>query len=262
MLGNLFGSKNIEMILLFLFIHKSCYGAQVSRFLKTSLAPVQKALSRLEEVGVVSSAYHGKSRIYSLNPGYPLHAELSDLIKKAYTLLSPDEKKRYFLAHHECGLKYHEADQSLLDMWEMLQKIRFLTFTAVSRLKTENGWNGRAVGDVIVTRKGHNQLLFAEKGVWQGGIGTELAFSNVFRWTLDRSSGVLSLEHLRHGEERPVFLFHLRPSGKHAFLSQDAHLCGEDAYFGQAFLSRFGVQLNWRIVGLRKNEEIEYRYSF
>ena len=86
-------------------------------------------------------------------------------------------------------------------------------------------------------------------------------FSNVFRWTLDRSAGVISLEHLRRGADHPVFLFHLAPSSKHSLSSVDSHLCEGDAYFGQVHFDRYSLRLNWRVIGPKKNEEIDYYYS-
>ncbi len=262
MLDILFGSKNLSKILLFLFIHKSCYANQISRSLKTTLSPIQKALLRLQKGGIIESALQGKTRVYFFNQTYPLYQELIDLIQKAYIHLSPDEKKHYFLSFYETGFEYQQADLALLDAWQMLQRIRSVSFSSYSRSKIENGRNGNAVGEVIVTKKGINQIIFSEKGIWHGMTGSgEMVFSNVFRWTLDRTVGALSLEHLRHGEERPVFLFHLRPSNKHIFLSENAHLCGSDAYFGRAVFSTFGFQLTWKILGPLKNEEIEYRYK-
>ena len=209
MLDILFGSKNLSKILLFLFIHKTCYANQIYRSLKTTLSPIQKALIRLQNGGIVESAFQGKTRVYFFNQSYPLYQELIELIQKAYIHLSPEEKKYYFLSFYETGLEYQDADQALLDAWQMLQQIRSVSFSSYSRSKIENGRNGNAIGEVIVTNKGTNQLIFSEKGIWQGMTGSgEMTFSTVFRWTLDRTVGALSLEHLRHGEERPVFLFH------------------------------------------------------
>lgn len=85
-------------------------------------------------------------------------------------------------------------------------------------------------------------------------------FSNVFRWTLDRKAGVISLEHLRRGLDRPVFLFHLAPSGIQSLSSVDSHLCGDDTYFGQIHFDLYAFRLNWRVIGPKKNEEIDYFY--
>lgn len=88
MLEGLCGNKNVQRILFFLFVNGKCYGSQLHKALKTSLTPLQKALSRLEKGGVIMSAYEGKTRMYQFNPSFPLLNELEPLLKKAYTLYS------------------------------------------------------------------------------------------------------------------------------------------------------------------------------
>src|SRR4029077_659265 len=113
----------------------------------------------------------------------------------------------------------------------------------------------------IVTKKEDHTLIFHEKGIWQDKEGTEVNFSNVFRWTFDRHAKVIALEHLRRGPDHPVFLFYLAPSGNHSLSSVDSHLCGGDTYFGQIHFDRYSLRLNWRVIGPKKNEEIDYYYS-
>jgi hypothetical protein len=81
------GNKNVQKILLFLFVNGKCYGTQLHHLLKSSLTPIQKALLRLEKGGIILSNYEGKTRLYQFNPAYPLLTELEQLLKKAYTLL-------------------------------------------------------------------------------------------------------------------------------------------------------------------------------
>src|ERR1041385_538604 len=97
MLEPLFGTKNIERILLFLFINEKSYGTELARALKAPLTPLQKALLRLERGGVIVNTMEGRTKLYRLNSDYPPFPELEALLKKAYTLLPPQEKKRY---HH------------------------------------------------------------------------------------------------------------------------------------------------------------------
>jgi len=151
--------------------------------------------------------------------------------------------------------------QILLAFWDKLMGITQLTFHAKTQSKEEKGWNGKGQGEVTIIKEDSNTLIFNERGVWQGKQGGELNFSNVFRWTLDRNVGVISLEHLRRGRERPVFLFHLAPSGKHSLSSVDPHLCGGDTYFGQIHFHHHHLRLNWRVIGPNKNEKIDYFYS-
>lgn len=264
MLEVLCGSKNIQKILIFLFVNEKCYGTQLHRALGTPLTPLQKALNRLEKGGLITSYYEGKTRLYQFNPSYPLLNELEQLLKKAYTLLPAQDKKDYYVVKE--GRKTSSAYQEnktkvLLAFWEKLRNVNRLTFHAKTLSKDEKGWNGKGQGEVIINREKANTLIFNEKGIWQSKQGGEVSFSNIFRWTLDRNAGVISLEHLRRGPDHPVFLFHLVPNGPHSLSSVDYHLCGGDAYFGQIRFDTHNLRVNWRVIGPKKNEEIDYYYS-
>ena len=264
MLEVLCGNKNVQRILLFLFVNSRCYGTQLHRLLNTSLTPLQKALSRLERGGLITSYYEGKTRLYQFNPAYPLMSELEQLLKKAYTLLPSHEKRGYYVVKEdptEQPAIQKNTAKVLLAFWEKLLSVTRLTFHAKTKSKEEQGWNGKGKGEVIVAREGSNLLVFSEKGTWADKQGGEVGFTNVFRWTLDRSAGVISLEHLRRGADHPVFLLHLAPSGNHSLSSVDSHLCEGDTYFGQIHFDRYGLRLNWRVIGPKKNEEIDYYYS-
>ncbi len=264
MLEVLCGNKNIQRILLFLFVNEKCYGTQLHRCLKTPLTPLQKALNRLEKGGLITSYFEGKTKLYQFNPTYPLMNELEQLLKKAYTLLPTHEKKDYYVSKESpSGLLSHQRTDLvlLMEFWEKLKGVKKLAFHAKTKSREENGWNGKGQGEVIVTKEGHHILIFHEKGVWKGKQSAEMGFSNVFRWTLDRTIGVISLEHLRRGLDHPVFLFHLAPSGRRSLSSVDSHLCEEDTYFGQIHFDHSSLRLNWRVIGPKKNEEIDYFYS-
>ncbi len=262
MLDPLFGNKSVQRILVFLFVNKKCYGTQLHRHLKIPLTPIQKALERLEKGNIIVSYYEGKTRLYQFNPAYPLHTELEQLLKKAFTLLSPEQKKDYFVEKDEkmTLLANHQNKiHILLAFWDKLETIEKLHFHA--KTKEESGWNGRGKGEVSVTKEGSTTLIFREKGSWRGKQVKDVNFSNVFRWTLDRDALMISLEHLRRGMDAPVFLFHLTPTGNHSLTSIDSHLCEDDAYFGQIHFDTHGIRLIWRVIGPKKNEQIEYYYS-
>lgn len=261
MLEALCGNKNIQKILLFLLVNGKCYGTQMHRFLKTPLTPLQKALFRLEKGGLIHSYYEGKTRLYQFNPAYPLLTELEQLLKKAYTLLPAHEKKDYYVSKEDMTIRQENKSKALLTCWKKLTEVKEVSFKAKSKSKNKQGWNGTGKGEVIVTKEGDNILIFSEKGSWEDQRGEEISFSNVFRWTLDRFAGMISLEHLRRGISCPVFLLHLAPTSMHTLSSVDSHLCEGDTYFGQIHLDRYNIRLNWRIIGPKKNEEIDYYYS-
>jgi hypothetical protein len=221
-------------------------------------------LNRLERGGLITSYYQGKTRLYEFNPSYPLMSELEQLLKKAYTLLPAHSRKEYYVVKEDVkkGSAYQKnTAQILLAFWEKLNGVTQLTFHAKTKSKEEKGWNGKGQGEVVIVKEGSNTLIFNEKGAWQGKQGGEVSFSNIFRWTLDENAGVISLEHLRQGPNHPVFLFHLTPSGKHSLSSVDSHLCKEDIYFGQIHFEHYSLRLNWRVIGPKKNEEIDCFYS-
>lgn len=263
MLDELFGGKNIKKILLFLFVNGKCYGSQLHRMLQTPLTPLQKALLRLEKGGVIMSYYEGKTRVYQFSPSYPLLDELQHLLKKGYTLLSPQEKKSYYASQEDKvrSQDYHEQRQLLRVFWEQLSQVGQLSFQAKTFSKDETGWNGRGRGVVTVCAENETTLVFHEKGSWKGKEGKETDFSNVFRWTLDLNLGMISLEHLRRGANHPVFLFHLAPTNQSTLSSIDSHLCEGDTYFGKIYFDRHSLRLNWRVIGPKKNEEIDCHYN-
>jgi len=185
-------------------------------------------------------------------------------LKKAYTLLPAHEKKDYYVVKEDHLVRADSQENKsriLLAFWERFLSVTQLTFNAKTKSKEASGWNGKGKGDVQIVREGINVLVFNEKGTWQGKQGEDVSFSNVFRWTLDRNAGVISLEHLRRGQDHPVFLFHLAPSGKNCLSSVDSHLCEGDTYFGQIHFDLYSLRLNWRVIGPKKNEEIDYYYS-
>ncbi len=258
----LFGNKTVQKILIFLFVNGKTYGTQLHRSLKTPLTPIQKALLKLEKGGLITSYYEGKTRLYQFNPAFPLLNELEQLLKKAYTLLPAHEKKLYYVTKENPSVRLTtpvNRIQVLLAFWDKLASVQQLSCQAKTNSKDTHGWIGK--GDVSLSKEGSNVLLFTEKGSWTDKQSNEMGFTNVFRWTFDRHAGIISLEHLRHGPEHPVFLFHLTPSGTHSLKSVDSHLCGGDVYLGQIHFNQHALHLSWRVIGPKKNEELDYYYS-
>lgn len=260
MLEHICGSQNVKKILLFLFVNGKCYGMQISRLLDTSLTPIQKGLLRLEKAGIVKSYYEGKTRVYQFNPAYPLLEELQKLVKKAYTLLPVEEKKIFCLVgeiRYLKGALHKKNEQVLIAFWHRLSEVKELIFHA----KGDVGFNGKGSAQVEVKEEEKQKMIFIEKGSWRDNNGQEMAFSNIFQWTLDRNNCLISLEHLRHGVKHPVLLFHLTPSENGTLTSVDSHLFEGDTYFGQAFCDQHNLRLHWRVIGPSKNEEINYYYK-
>ncbi len=262
MLSALLGSKNVEKILFFLLINEKGYGTQLQRVLNTPLTPIQKGFAKLERAGVVQSFHEGKTRFYRFNPVYPLKKELEQFLRKAYELLTPQEKRKYYIVETHpsprTALNFKQAQNLLLLCWQRLKAVKMLLINA--KLHTE-ALIKKGKGDVKVIEENSSVILFQENGVWQIENDQEIQFSNSLRWTLDLASGMIGLEHLRHGAAKPVFLFHLKPKSEALLASVDSHLCGPDAYFGQVQLGAHFLQLGWKIIGPKKNDRIECLYT-
>lgn len=264
MLSALLGSQNLEKILYFLLINEKCYGTQLSRLLNAPLTPLQKGLEKLEKMGMLQSYYEGKTRYYRFNPVYPLKKEVELLLRRAYEMLSHQEKKQYYIADSSIAgvsaLSYKQAQEALLECWSRLKSVSVLQTHARHGSDSLSGKQGRA--DVKVFLESHSVICFHENGVWTLDSDKQIQFNNTLRWTLDLSSGTIALEHLRHGASKPVFLFHLKPQKPSLLVSIDSHLCGADAYFGQIQMGSHYLQLSWKIIGPKKNDRIESLYSY
>lgn len=272
MLDKLFGSKNAERILLYLLINERCYAAKLAQHFDSPLTPVQHVLAKLETIGILESHLAAKIRYYKLNPHAPFLHELEALLRKAYTLLPAAEQASYsdrdtrsrpmqttpLSPAWSPQMRNHPLPQ---EVWKKLSGITSLAFSAASKGSGNTGWNGVGRGDVRVEHPDASTLLFYEQGRWVSREGRETAFKNVFRWSYERFHNRIKLEHLRFGIQRPVFLFFLAPSGSHTLESASSHVCKEDAYLGKVSCSQKGIKLNWRVIGPKKNEEIDYVYT-
>jgi hypothetical protein len=149
-----------------------------------------------------------------------------------------------------------DAEKTLLACWGKLKGICRLTMVVSQQNEIEEK---QAEGKVQVIEETPSMLLFWESGHWQDE--KRMQFTNALRWTLELSNGSIGLEHLRQGRSHPVFLFHLKPAKKGRLVSIDPHVCGRDTYLGQVDLGPHFLKLSWRIVGPKKNDWIEIRYS-
>lgn len=266
MLDQLFGNKNVEKTLFFLLINGKCYAGKLSRHFKSPLTPIQQALSKLEEIGILESYTEGKIRFFQFNAMCPFLAELEAFLRKAYTLLPAAQKKEYYdpeiRPKRAKSLKQSGVKANLVfNVWNKLANIKNLSFTANSQGQGITGWSGIGKGKVQVRLQNDTTTVFDESGSWMSREGTEFTFTNVFRWTLDRFQNLITLEHLRFGENNPVFLFHLTQIDEDTLESVSSYICKEDTYLGQVRCDDYSIRLNWRIIGPKKNEEIEYLYG-
>lgn len=264
----LFGNPNIEKILLFLLVNETCYAAQIRHCLGGALTPLQQALNRLEKGKIIVSHLEGKTRLFRFNPHYPFLRELQALLKQGYHHLRLHDQHNYYCSHEKRLQKPPHKQKSaaqlqdpLTLLWERLKQVTSLSFSAQSKQTHPSGWNGTGKASVTIETPTSHCLIFHEKGVWTSADGTQCDFKNSYRWTWVPKKTLISLEHLRHGPENPVFLFELTPISTHQFETLHPFLCRDDTYLATLTRQTDAIAFRWRILGPRKNEEILYIYE-
>ena len=94
MLESLFGSRNRERVLLYLYGRETGYAREIARYYRSDLDPMQKQLERLELGGVIVAKAAGRTRVYSLNPRYPFLQQLKALLERALQFIDENERAR------------------------------------------------------------------------------------------------------------------------------------------------------------------------
>ncbi len=94
LLESLFGSKNREMVLIFLQAREEGYAREIARFYDTDYYPIYDQLRKLEESGVIVSRRVGRTVLFQFNPRYFLLTELRALLEKALTFYPEDLQER------------------------------------------------------------------------------------------------------------------------------------------------------------------------
>lgn len=94
MLEPLFGSRNRERVLLYLYCRDSGYAREMARYYGSDLDPIQRQLERLELGGVVAAQPAGRTRMYVLNPRYPFLPQLKALLERSLQFLDDTERAR------------------------------------------------------------------------------------------------------------------------------------------------------------------------
>ena len=148
----------------------------------------------------------------------------------------------------------------LQNAWNRLLSVREVVFEARSRAASNTGWNGFGEGLVRVEKLDPVMILFHERGAWTPQEGRPTNFTNVFRWTADPNGLFIRLEHLRFGQDYPVYLFDLVAVDECVLASSEPHVCREDLYAARMEFDDQTVHLRWTINGPKKAETISYTY--
>lgn len=97
MLEPILGSKSIERVLIFILAREEGYAREIARFFESALDPIQKQLEKLEGGGVLVSRTAGRTRLYEFNPRYPFLKELRNLLEKALSFYTEEEREQLLM---------------------------------------------------------------------------------------------------------------------------------------------------------------------
>lgn len=95
-LGEMFGSRAAESVLLHLYHYGETYGRAVSSDFLISLDSVQRNLDKFERSGVLVSKKQGRTLIYSWNPRSRLATKLRELVEIVYDNMSLEVRQVKF----------------------------------------------------------------------------------------------------------------------------------------------------------------------
>lgn len=94
MIEELFGSKNRERVLQYIFVNTQAYAKEIADFYESSVDPIQKQLERLENAGVLVYQKVGRTKLFMVNPRYAFKEELAALLEKARSFYAPSELEK------------------------------------------------------------------------------------------------------------------------------------------------------------------------
>jgi len=97
MLEPLLGSTSCERVLIYILARTEGYAREIARFFETDLDPIQKQLEKLEVGGVLVSRTAGRTRLYEFNPRYPFLEELRNLLEKALSFYTEEEREQLLM---------------------------------------------------------------------------------------------------------------------------------------------------------------------
>ncbi|MEZ9419271.1 hypothetical protein BCS96_15660 [Vibrio breoganii] len=150
----------------------------------------------------------------------------------------------------------------MFDLWQQLQLINHYQYQSKPGANSVMGWAGEGSGSVNIEMEETDTLYFKEQGRFtleQNGHTVDT--QNEFIWQrLDALK--IKLLHSRFGRENAVELFVLSYNAvTKQWISDSAHVCGDDLYSGMAKWNNDSIEFNWSISGPRKQENLHYRYT-
>ncbi|MBK2092993.1 DUF6314 family protein [Francisella philomiragia] len=148
-----------------------------------------------------------------------------------------------------------------MELFSKLINIRHFKYESKSGKKSQTGWNGHGHGTVI-THQNDNCIYFKEEGSFiLDGSEKLINISNEYIWQKINSQRI-SLSHARFGYNNLVKLFDLIRIDDNLWQSEQAHVCVDDLYSAQLYNLESEISLVWKISGPKKDELINYKYTF
>lgn len=137
-----------------------------------------------------------------------------------------------------------------------LSKSHQMRFTGESQL---DGWQ-REGEATVTTEYQQGRLILSEEGQWHSVNHAEQILLRG-KWQLSAQGEEIKIYHLRQGIKHPVFLVSLIQQTPQRWISQSAHLCGEDRYKASLTLSSQKIVIEWKVLGAHKKEQLCYCYT-
>src|SRR5258705_4108840 len=118
----------------------------------------------------------------------------------------------------------------------------------------------RGHGNVRAQRRDSGTVICDEAGLWTLEDYSNIAFHNIYSWSLQSESSTLSLSHLRYGRNAAVYLVDFIEADGNEWESASPYACGADIYRARITYSDCGLKLSWTIQGPNKKQRLDYTY--
>ena len=95
-LGEVFGGRAAEAVLLHVYHHGESYGRAISSDFGLTLFPVQRQLDKFEKAGVLVRKQQGKTVVFTWNAKSRFAKRMKSLVEVVYEGMSLDEREARF----------------------------------------------------------------------------------------------------------------------------------------------------------------------
>lgn len=140
-------------------------------------------------------------------------------------------------------------------VFESFTQIKTFSITTKDFL-SKNNYSGN--GNIEISSKDSSVILKCN-GKWRDKHNNISSFTFSYRFIFENELNEVSIEHMRYGEESPVYLSKLKQNKLGSFVSEEPHICNEDLYSAELFIKENIIHLTWKITGPKKNLILKYK---